>query len=48
MSTTLTPTDQPGRPSGARVAVHAEHAVQRVADASVWLIFRLSGVRSRP
>ncbi len=30
----------------AQVAHAAEHAVQRVADASVWLLFRLDGVRS--
>ena len=30
----------------AQVAHAAESAVQRVADASVWLLFRLNGVRS--
>lgn len=46
MSTTTTRTAHPARPTGARVAATAEHAVQRVADASVWLLFRLNGVRS--
>jgi hypothetical protein len=32
-----------GHPS---IAARAEHVVQRVADASVWLIFRLDRVRS--
>jgi hypothetical protein len=32
--------------SAAQVAVVADVALQRVADASVWLIFRINGVRS--
>lgn len=30
----------------ARVTSAADTAVQRVADASVWLLFRVTGVRS--
>jgi hypothetical protein len=30
----------------AQVAHAAESAVQRLADASVWILFRLNGVRS--
>lgn len=40
------PADQVVRHAGPRLSHHAEHAVQRVADASVWLLFRLNGVRS--
>lgn len=46
MSTTVTRTAPQVRPSGARVATTAEQAVQRVADVSVWLLFRLDRVRS--
>lgn len=46
MHTTPTPTAESTATPGPRMAVHAEHAVQRVADASVWLLFRLNRVRS--
>lgn len=46
MHTTPTPTAESTITPGPRMAIHAEHAVQRVADASVWLLFRLNRVRS--
>lgn len=46
MHTTPTPTAESTITSGPRMAIHAEQAVQRVADASVWLLFRLNRVRS--
>jgi hypothetical protein len=46
MSTTPTPsaTSLHGSGRGA-VATHAEQAVQKVADASIWLLFRINGVK---
>lgn len=43
MTTTPAPPVPAGHPSPTS---RAEHVVQRVADASVWLIFRLDRVRS--
>ncbi|WP_281284297.1 hypothetical protein [Nocardioides litoris] len=40
---TVPASTSPGRST---VAAHAESAVQRVADASIWLLFRINGVRS--
>ncbi|MCW2815116.1 MAG: hypothetical protein JWN84_2571 [Nocardioides sp.] len=45
MSTTVTQDAVRHRLVAARVATGADHAVQLVADASVWLVFRLSDRR---
>lgn len=38
--------DEEVDPMSRQVNHAAESAVQRIADASIWLLFRLSGVRS--
>ncbi len=45
MNTTVTQDAERHRRAGSRVATRADHAVQRVADASVWLVFRISDRR---
>lgn len=43
---TPTTTIRAGHSSRAAVGSHAESAVQRVADASIWLLFRINRVKS--
>jgi hypothetical protein len=38
--------DEEVDPMSRQVTHAAESAVQRIADASIWLLFRLNGVRS--